>query len=296
MRSQGLTGVLLAMLVSACAGMPPGVSAPPEPLMEQAATLRVEGNRLFLPITLDSIATDALLDSGAEMTLIDAGFAEAAGITGAGHAEARGTGAGTQSVSFAEGLHVVAGNVHLADMTAAILDLTDIAERVVGHPLTVILGRDLFDAAILAIDIEAGRLEVIAAADLPAHEPIMLTEAHGIKQMPALINGISVNADFDLGNGNEILLSRSFAERAGLLGPETVIGTREGGGIGGPVERTLVRVETLEVGGHVFRDVTAAVSPKDDGAEANLGVSVLRAFRLVVDFAGGRVWIEPRLP
>lgn len=47
-----------------------------------------------------------------------------------------------------------------------------------------------------------------------------------------------------------------------------------------------MHVDTLEIGGHVLTDITAAVSPQSDGAQANIGVSVLRNFKWVIDFPG----------
>lgn len=280
-------------LLSAC-GAVPGPASGSAVLLAAEPSLRVEGNRIFLAARVQGLATDALLDSGAEMTLVDKGFAAEAGLLAFGEDEVKGTGAGTERVQFAQGVTIAAAGKQLADQTVAILDLTDISERVVGHPLTVILGREIFDAGIYALDVDAGRFQSVAPEAVPAAEPLALSEANGIKQVAITIDGVPVLADFDLGNGNEILLSREFAERAGLLEPANILGTKLGGGIGGPIERTLVRVETLEIGGHVLRNVTAAVSPPGDGADANIGVSVLRDFTLVIDFAGNRVWLEPR--
>ncbi len=287
-------GWLVAFMacVAACASAPE--AAPPAPSTVAAQTsLHVVGNRIFLPVEVQGIATEALLDSGAEMTLLDTAFAASASLSPFGAEEARGTGAGTQSVQFAEGVTLKAAGKTLQDRMVAILDLTDISQRVVGAPLTVVLGREFFDAGIYAIDIEAAQIAEIGPEAVPVSDPLPLTDAHGIKQLSASVNGVAVLADFDLGNGNEVLLSRSFAERAGLLAPENILGTKMGGGIGGDVERTLVRIETLEIGGLTLKDVTAAVSPQADGADANVGVSVLRNFRIVVDYAGNRIWLEP---
>ncbi|MBA4225861.1 MAG: hypothetical protein C0456_04445 [Hyphomonas sp.] len=287
-------GWLVALMagVAACASTPEAAPA----ITAQAtapASLRVVGNRIFLPVEVQGIATDALLDSGAEMTLVDTAFATTAGLAAFGEEEARGTGAGTQSVQFAEGVTLKAAGKTLQDRMVAILDLTDISQRVVGAPLTVVLGREFFDAGIYAIDIEAAQIAEIGPDAVPASDPLPLQDAHGIKQLSASVNGVAVLADFDLGNGNEVLLSRSFAERAGLLAPENILGTKMGGGIGGDVERTLVRIETLEIGGLTLKDVTAAVSPHEKGADANIGVSVLRNFHIVVDYEGNRIWLEP---
>lgn len=280
--------------LAACASPQPHLIGETSGLAQSAdVDLRVSGNRIYLPARLNGVATEALLDSGAELSLVDQEFSAIAGLTAFGHAEARGTGAGTADVQFAEGVRIEAAGLMLSDKTVAIMDLSDISQRLAGNALTLILGREFFDAGLWHIDIKAATLRSLLPDELPGGSALVLTDAHGIKQVDILINGIAVKADFDLGNGSEVLLSQDFAERAGLLAPEKILGTKEGGGVGGAITRTLVHVDTLEIGGHVLTDVTAAVSPQSDGAQANIGVSVLRNFTWVIDFPGNRVWMEP---
>lgn len=285
--------ITLAAL-AACASTQPVV---PSEVSGASATsivdLRVTGNRIYLPASLNGVETEALLDSGAELSLIDVEFAALTGLAAFGHAEARGTGAGTSDVQFAEGVRIDAAGLTLAEQVVAIMDLSDISKRLAGSPLTLILGREVFDAGLWHLDINNAALRSLAPHDLPKSGALTLTDAHGIKQLDILIDGVPVKADFDLGNGSEVLLSQEFAEQAGLLKPDKILGTKEGGGVGGAITRTLVRVDTLEIGGHVLSDVTAAVSPQSDGAQANIGVSVLRHFNWLIDFPGNRVWMEP---
>jgi hypothetical protein len=55
---------------------------------------------------------------------------------------------------MANGVTLSAAGLTLRDQTVAISDLGDVAQRLLGHPLDMILGRELFDAARLHIDIE----------------------------------------------------------------------------------------------------------------------------------------------
>ncbi|MBK8198552.1 MAG: aspartyl protease family protein [Acidobacteria bacterium] len=271
-----------ALLLAACASAP-----------EAAPGLRVDGNRMFLPVTVNGTASEALLDSGAEMSLIDTRLAADARLAAFGADEMKGSGAGTQSVQFAEGVTIEAAGQTLQPEAVAILDLTDISERVVGQPVAMVLGRELFDAGRFELDVARRSLKQVSRDIEPAGAEMPLTDADGIKQFEVEIDGRKVMADFDLGNGNEVLLSRPFAQAAGLLDPARVIGTKEGGGIGGPVERTIVRVGMLKIGGRTLTGVTAAVNPKDEGAQANVGLSILRDFRMTIDFAQNKLWLEP---
>lgn len=254
--------------------------------------LRVSGNRLFLPIEINGERTEALLDSGAEMTLVDAEFAERIALPTAGSETARGTG-GEQEVSFAEGVDIAAIGFELDKRTVAVLDLSDIALRLVGEALPVVLGRDLFDAGRIYLDIEGGRICRADDTAAPAGERLPLVPHAGIMQMPVQIEGVPASADFDLGNGNEVLIGQAFAGQHGLLAAERIVGTKAGGGIGGEVTRELVRLESLEIAGSAFPDVVAAIDRSETAAEANVGVGILRNFRMTVDFPAKALWLEP---
>lgn len=273
-----------ALLVAACASAPP--SAP---------DLRVSGNRLFIAAEINGEPVEALLDSGAEMTLLDTAAATRLGLGTAGSADVRGSGASTEEVTFAEGLIIHAAGVTLENQMAAVLDLSDLSARLIGEPVSAILGREIFDAARFYLDIDTATFRATPDTALSGAIRLPLTDAKGIKQVPVRIEGQpEILADFDLGNGSRVLISEAFARRAGLLEPGRITGTESGGGIGGPVTRQLVTLTTLEIGGQTLRDVEAAIDPSPDAPDANVGVSVLRRFDLLIDFAGGAVWLRPR--
>ena len=52
---------------------------------------------------------------------------------------------------------------------------------------------------------------------------------------------------------------------------------------------------TLEIAGSRFTHVEAAVDPKLSASDVNIGVSVLRRFRIATDFANHAVWLDPRM-
>jgi predicted aspartyl protease len=264
------------------------ISRPPE-------EIRVSGNRIFMPISINGEPAEALMDSGAEMTLVDAAFADRLGLAGAGTDRAKGTGAAEIEVLFAQGVSLEAAGNRMDDQAIAIVDLGDIANRVVGEPVTIIMGRELFDAGRYYLDIEASRFHQVPDDFQPRGTLVNLSDANGIKQIPVSFNGAApVQADFDLGNGSEILLSEEFAQTVGLLTADRILGIKQGGGLGGPVERTLVRIDSLSIAGVEMHDLIAAVAPSADGADANVGASLLRDFIMVIDFPGNRLWLEPR--
>ncbi len=267
-------------------------AAPAEPL-------RLSGHRIFVPVVVNGVATEALLDSGAEMTLVDAAFAHRVGLNPEGSEMAKGTG-GEQPVRFAHGVNLESVGTRLEDRSVAVMDLSDIARRLVGEPLTVVLGRELFDSGRFLLDLHSGEITAVDAASEPSGVRLPLRDHAGIKQMPVRIEAVEVHADFDLGNGSELLIGRDFATAQGLLAPDRLVGSKSGGGVGGAVNQDLVRIQSLSVAGVEFADVTAAVDATGHAADANVGVPLLRNFVITVDFPGNALWLAPaeapRLP
>src|SRR5215469_5268421 len=218
--SRALVAVVLALQVSAA-------------FAADAATvaLSVRGDRLFLPIEVNGQKTEALLDSAAESSLIDPSFASELKLRISGQATARGSG-GQQEARFAQ-VSVRVASVRMKDMTVAVVDLSDVSRRLVGSPVKFVLGRELFDAARLRIDIDGGSLQVLSRGAPVSGVALALTSHAGIESIPVRVEGMAAAADVDLGNGSDVLIGKAFAERNGLLAPNRVIAIRPGGGIGG---------------------------------------------------------------
>ncbi len=258
-----------------------------------AAALIVRGDRLYVPARINGVATEAVLDSGAEATVLDDDFARRIG-TGKGRAvTARGSG-GEAKAELVTGATIEAVGQRLDDRTVGVLDLDDVGKRLFGRRLDAIVGRELFDAARLRIDIEGGQIAAISRLARPQGARLTLKLHRGIETVPIRVEGAAVRADFDLGNGSDMLIGRAFAQRKGLLlraGP-----AERGGGIGGEVKRRVVMLKTVRLGGLRFRNVRAAIDEQPGAADANVGVKLLRRFRIVTDFKQRAVWLQPRRP
>jgi predicted aspartyl protease len=255
--------------------------------------LRVSSNRLFLSVTINGQVEQALLDSAAEMTLVDDDLARTLNLPLKETASLKGSG-GESSVRFADRVTIRAAGTTLNNLTVGVLDLKDVSSRLVGTPVSIILGREFFDAARLRIDIEGGTLQTLKRTSIPVGTEYKLTSSQGIESIPAQVNGIPVQADFDLGNGSEVLIGRKFAELHGLAAVDRVVEHKVGGGLGGSVQRDIIILSKLELAGHIFRDVRAAIDDQSSAGDLNIGTSVLRSFIVVTDFAEHRVWLVSR--
>lgn len=257
-----------------------------------AGPLETYNNRLFLHVVVNGRPATALLDSAAEMTILDDDFAAGLGIAGTGEATAHGSGAAAIEARFADHVAIEAAGVSI-EARVGILDLGEVSGRLIGRPVDMLLGRDLFDNARLRIDIGGGTIAIFEGA--PRGVALPLSEHRGTPAVPASVEGHGpVQAVFDLGNGSEVMVGRAYAQAIGLLAPNRIVGRRSGGGLGGAREREIVSLRTLTLAGRTFRDVRAAIDPGESASDLNIGTSILRHFLIVTDFTGHRIWLEPK--
>lgn len=292
MRGRFIAHAILSVLATSCIATT-FVPAAAEP---RAYRLTLgKDSRLFLPATVNGTPVVALLDSAAETTLVDRAFAARLKL-GAGTAvTGQGSGQSTFEAAVVEGVALGAVGLELKNQTIAVVDLSDVGARLVGHPLEVILGREIFDAARLRIDVERGTIEVLDAASVPGGVRLELKSEHGVETLPVRVeDGETVPATFDLGNGSNVLLGSAFATRAHLLTDGRPVTTETGGGLGGAASRQTLTLRALEVAGQRFTDVRAAVDPQPSASDLNIGVSILRRFVIVTDFGQHLLWLEPR--
>lgn len=257
------------------------------------------GTRIYIPATVNGTATEVLLDSGAEMTVLDKTFAESLGLELEGDVAAVGTG-GVGEARFARGVTLDLGGIAFTDRTVAVIDLAAIGQAL-GRPLPVILGKDAFNGLVVDIDFPTRRLTF--------HEPegyvppagateLTLVSSGAIRAVPVSIEGRApVLFDFDTGNGGALILYPAYAEAEGLLDgrPATTVMS---GAVGGVRESGLATIRSLEIGGFEVRDIPTVFPPAGpsavdaDRTAGNIGMGVLGRFRLVTDFANNRLWLS----
>ncbi len=280
-RRQALLGAALASAAATFASASP-----------IAFPLTRVGDRLFLRARMNDVETAALLDSAAETSLVAPRFAARLTLKPGESTAAHGSGAAAFTAKLVEHVRIDAAGVTVADATVAVVDLSDVGRRLIGRPIDLVVGREIFDAAWLVIDIAGltiGRMGVGAA---PRGIELPLVEARGVMGMPVTIEATpTAGAEFDLGNGTGVLLSRAFAARAGLSDGRPLT-TALGGGLGGAKPRTGLMLESLTLAGRRFEALHADIDDAPDAPDANIGVGLLQHFRITCDFSGRRLWLE----
>jgi len=253
-----------------------------------AEPLKFYNGRLFIPATINQVATEALLDSGAEATLVDPALAAKAKLPEGTAQVMKGSG-GTAPARIVEGVTVGALGVKLHPEAVVVLDMADLSTRLIKRPTQAIIGRELFDAARLSIDISRGQIAAVSRDREPKGTKLSLTAHAGIEGIPVKANGVTAQAEFDLGNGSDVLISRDMVKRLGLK----ITGKKSGGGIGGALNRDLVHLDSLEVAGKTFRDITAAIDDQPNHNDLNVGTAILKHFLITTDFRQRVVWLHP---
>jgi len=281
---------LAAVLLSAGA-------ADPVPRAPAATTFRVSlarGGRILVNARIDGQPVQALLDSAAEMSFVDRALAARLRLRTNETAVGQGSGRSSFEASLVKGVELEAFGLVLRDQTVATASLQDVGRRLLGRSLELILGREIFDAARLRIDIEGRTVSVVDRRIAPSGTQLRLVEEHGVETIPAQAEGAPVRATFDLGNGSGVLVSSRLADRLHLLTDGRPVRQSRGGGLGGETRRKVFTLHSLELGGQTLHEVAAAVDERPSASDLNVGISVLRHFIVTSDFAARAVWLEPR--
>jgi predicted aspartyl protease len=253
-----------------------------------AEPLTVYNGRLFITARVNGVATEALLDSGAEASIFDPDLAARAKVANGTPQEIKGS-AGSQAARLVGGVTISALGVEIRPEAVAVLDLSDLSQRLIKRPTRAIVGRELFDSARLRIDLNGGEIASVSKKSAPRGAKLPLTAHAGIEAIPVKANGVAAQAEFDLGNGSDVMISRDLAKKLGLK----VLGKRAGGGIGGAIQRDYVLLPSLEVAGRRFHNLHANIDDQPSHNDMNVGTSILKNFLITTDFKDRVVWLAP---
>ncbi|WP_296599445.1 aspartyl protease family protein [Phenylobacterium sp.] len=259
------------------------------------------GTRINIPATVNGVPAPVMLDSGAETTVLDNAFAESLGIKPTAVVDAVGTG-GRDVAELASGVTIKVGDVELRDMTVALLDLKPIAAAI-GRPLPVVLGKEVLNALTVQLDFADKTITFHDPARFkpePGAVAVPVSNVSGLHAIPASIEGGKpVLMDFDLGNGQPLLVFPSYWKPQGMLADRP---TSKGlsGAVGGIRPRTVASVKTLTIAGVTLRDIPAVFGDEDNSAfntghtSGNIGMPILGRFDVTTDYSRGRLLLKPR--
>lgn len=260
------------------------------------------GRYIYLPGKVNGVETEIVLDSGAGMTVLHEPVAKAAGLVGKGTLAAEGTG-GEAAAAVVNDVALEIGGLSLTGISAAVLDLSDVGRKM-GRDLPVILGKEVFHDVIVDVDYPNRR---IAFRDPRrwsyqggGNEIALLPAEGGHKRIRMQVEDLSPAAfDVDTGNGRDLVLFEAYADENGILENRPRLSESQGGGVGGTTISKITTLSSATFAGHVLENVPVMVSQADEGAfhttrnAGNVGASIFSRFRIVFDYPGDRMFVEP---
>lgn len=257
------------------------------------------GTRIYIPAKVNGRDVEVLLDSGADTTVLDKTFAESVGRKMVGSGVATGSG-GEQEAGYAKDITIAIGNMTMKLPTVGVIDLAEVSNRI-AIPLPVILGKDVFLQSIVDIDPSG---PTIAFHDPAAFTPpagatlVPLQPLGSLRVVPVAVEGLpEAPMIFDLGNGGYMSLSPAYWSKHKLLAGRTS-STRSSGAIGGEQINRVATLKSIRFAGVTFRDVPAEFSTPNietdsDREAGNVGMPLLRRFRMMIDFPNNCMFVIP---
>lgn len=242
----------------------------------------------------------ALIDSGAQYSVVDRGLVEALGLTSFFDMPMVAYGVGGQpQVGRGVTLDVTLGAMTVAGLRAAILDLGPLAaEAGLGAPL--VLGQDLLGEAVLELDMKRRRARLTDPGDhvvSPALRPVAVKRSGTAMTAEVTVEGAVIRAVVDTGFSSLIALGQGAAEAAGLLDgrPEAVGSSIV---LGGVARARVIEVRTVTFGDDLWRSVGAPVfadGPLPHAPDALLGVAAFEGRHVALDLGRGRLHVSPQM-
>jgi len=242
-----------------------------------------------------------MLDSGAGITVLDRAFARSIGLLLRDAGTIQGI-AGEEQLFLADGVDISIPGVTLRDATVAVLDLSEIADKM-GRSFEVILGIELFTRALVTIDYPGHRLFIAPPRDyeppVGASSVRMLSRA-GIPAIACRFEALPETlCDVDTGSNSTVDIVAQYVDAYDMLAQRAVVSRVATGGVGGMIETPVSTLRDFS-----FAGVSVGPSPANFMADAvgslnteeiagNIGAAVLRQFVLVFDYPGMRFHVIP---
>lgn len=254
-----------------------------------------DDRHLIIRVQMDGVATDAVLDSGVGITVLDTDFAAQLGL----HRRANLLGfglTGQANGSEAGGLLIRIGNLSLRTRQTSLFDMANLSAAT-GRKIVAVIGRDLFGAAVVEIDFRkhliAFRNPTVLVNDTSAVLPLKVT-AENVREVPVSIEGAAaVPAIFDLGSDTPLYISAEYAAQHGLLNGKRT-STSLSAGIEGTMPNRVAVLKQVRLGETILRNVPVEIPERwTYQAPAFIGLPILSRFRLTIDFHREQLSILP---
>ena len=263
------------------------------------------GNLALLQVRVNnSKSLRFILDTGADVTVIDARRAKALRLKPQGKIVGSG-GGGTAEATFTRGVSVSLPGVALLNQTIYVLPLEPLSA--IGREIDGVLGNDILKEFVVEIDYSTKTINLYEPQNYQYSGsdkiiPLMMDEGLPFVRASVTPEGrapIEAKFEIDSGSTGALLLNTPFVEKHQVLAsvPKTI--QTNIGGVGGMAKTLIGRVNSLRLGRFVidhpitrFAQATQGdyASSKYDGL---IGGEILRRFKVVFDYSRRQMILEP---
>lgn len=248
-------------------------------------------------VTVNGTPLRALVDSGAQYSVIDRSLVQTLGLTNLFNIPMVAYGVGGEAqVGRGATLEATVGRLRLNGLRAAILDLGPLSGDQ-GLGASLILGQDVLRELVLELDTTGRRMRFLKRegwAPTPDLASVAVTRAGRALQAAITVEGATVDAVIDTGASAILAVTRETAQAAGLLdGRERTPGRSIV--LGGTVRAETVNVRTLTFGDELYRNAEVAIYddvPVPGFPKALIGMGAFEDRRLVLDIGGPRLFMS----
>lgn len=305
MRASSLFSILLLSAAPAWAG-PTLHFASKDGVAHVPFTL--DGNHIFVRVMLgNGKSADFLVDTGADFTLLNTGFARAAGIASSGESDIHAA-SGSVSMSRAPDQVLRLPGLEVEEDGMVVMDLGHLAP-IAGHRIDGVLGNDILSECAVRIDYAAGEISFYRpdAYSLPAQATTLPLSSKMFS------NGVFVPVTLTLpGRAPEQLrfaidsgasyssLNSPYVDSSGAIQAVGKTMARQGYGAGSArIDFLVGRASGLALGPYLMVDPLLGLYRGKDGVFASddfqgvLGNDVLKRFTVTLDYPDKKLVLEP---
>lgn len=237
----------------------------------------------------------ALLDTGAERSLIDISLATSAGLSvGAPEGTLR-----TSTGSFIPKRRVSNVRIAIADQleiqspAVAGMDMTALSEAV-GRKIEFVLGAEFLSLTALKLDPVRRTLDLYPSGALRPPSGFPSLPLKGGYRIEILVDAKPVLVDLDLGAAGALTLEPEAWARVGPANARVVTGETKGADGQGRTSDFGV-LPLMAIGDNRFTNVRTKIMPwSDKDTEGAVGMALLDQLLIVLDVKAGTMWLAPR--
>ncbi len=268
------------------------------------------GGHTFVKVKVNDLKRelDFVFDTGATADLIDKKIADEIGIKGNYQQKIDGaSGAETYDIALNQTLHLN-NKVKFDHNNLVLKDLSNL-NNVFGKHMDGIIGYSIISKFITKIDYENNKLVLyrkLKNIDLEGYSKIPFSFNNGIPIPQFDISYTLTNGEqytgpilFDSGAGLTLLVNTPFVNTNNIRSKVDKRILNESEGLGSSSVSEIIRIKSLTIGDHTFKDLSISLSNSKGGVTAMpefmgiMGAKIIKRFSIILDYEKQELYLKP---